>query len=57
MGLWSVDDEVTQKLMTLFYEGWLQHEDKRKAFRDAQAEIRKNHPQPEFWGAFVMVGE
>jgi len=57
MSLWRVDDEVTQKLMTLFYEGWLEHGNKRQAFRDAQAEIRKDHPEPKYWGAFVMVGE
>jgi len=57
MSLWRVDDEVTQKLMTTFYKNWLQHNNKRKAFRDAQAEIRKDHPEPKYWGAFVMVGE
>ena len=57
MSLWRVDDEVTQKLMITFYKNWLQHNNKRQAFRDAQAEIRKDHPEPKYWGAFVMVGE
>ena len=57
MSLWRVDDEVTQKLMITFYKNWLQYHNKRKAFRDAQAKIREDHPEPEYWGAFVMVGE
>ena len=57
MSLWRVDDRVTQELMTLFYEGWLQHGNKRNAFRDAQAKIREDHPEPKYWGAFVIVGE
>jgi len=43
--------------MVTFYENWLMGQNKRKAFRDAQVEIRKNHLEPKYWGAFVMVGE
>lgn len=58
MSLWKVSDEVTQKLMTAFYTNWLQKKmPKREAFRDAQKQIRKEHPLPFYWGAFVMVGE
>ncbi len=31
-------------------------DDLRLAFRKAQLEIRKKHPEPYYWGAFVMVG-
>jgi CHAT domain-containing protein len=57
MSLWSVNDAVTQKLMTAFYQNLLTVHNARKAFLDAQAEIKKQYPEPYFWGAFVMVGE
>lgn len=57
MSLWQVDDFATQELMTTFYRQWLSHKDKRLAFREAQQQLRKKYKQPEYWGAFVMVGE
>jgi CHAT domain-containing protein len=57
MSLWSVNDAVTQKLMTEFYHRFLTENNARKAFMEAQAEIKRQHPEPYFWGAFVMVGE
>ena len=57
MSLWKVDDETTQRLMTVFYENWLKTGNKRFAFETAQKSLRKTNPQPYFWGAFVMVGE
>jgi len=43
--------------MTTFYERWLATGDKRAAFREAQQKIRDKYKLPEYWGAFVMVGE
>ncbi len=57
MSLWKVNDEVTQQLMVSFYKKWIELGDKRKAFKEAQLEIKKKYPQPFYWGAFVMVGE
>lgn len=57
MSLWKVDDTATQELMSTFYEKWLEHGDKRRAFREAQLLLREKYKQPEYWGAFVMVGE
>ncbi len=57
MSLWEVDDAVTRYLMTNFYEKWLGGMAKGDAFRAAQRELKKEFPQPFFWGAFVMVGE
>ncbi|TAF34473.1 MAG: CHAT domain-containing protein [Cytophagales bacterium] len=57
MSMWKVDDTVTQKLMTLFYQKFAQYNHARKAFKEAQAEIKKQYPQPYYWGAFVMSGE
>jgi CHAT domain-containing protein len=57
MSLWKVDDDATQELMTTFYRIWLtQKIGMREAFRIAQQQLRKEYPQPYFWGAFVLVG-
>ena len=32
-------------------------DDLRLAFRKAQLEIRKKHPEPYYWGGFVMLGK
>ena len=55
--LWSVDDEITEKLMREFYSLVFKGFEKRKAFRFAQLAIRKNYKSMKYWGAFVMVGE
>lgn len=57
MSLWKVNDEATQKLMTSFYTKWLSGKPKRQSFKEAQLELKEEHPDPFFWGAFVMVGE
>ena len=60
MSLWSVDDDATQLLMSNFYREWLKNpaaENKQKAFRFAQMQLKKKYPSPFFWGAFVMVGK
>ena len=57
MSLWSVSDKTTSEFMTTFYErladthnAW----NKRKAFEEAKEIIRKKHPDPFHWAAFVM---
>ena len=57
MSMWKVDDAVTQKLMTTFYQKFAEYDNARKAFKEAQSEIKKQYPEPYFWGAFVMTGE
>lgn len=57
MSLWSVADEETQELMRMFYEKWLSGKDKHTAFREAQMEMKAKYSFPDYWGAFVMVGE
>jgi CHAT domain-containing protein len=57
MSMWKVDDEVTQKLMITFYQKFAEYNNARKAFKEAQSEIKNQYPEPYFWGAFVMSGD
>jgi len=57
MSLWKVSDEATQELMTSFYTKWLEGKTKRQAFHEAKHEMIILHPEPYYWGAFVMLGE
>lgn len=57
MSLWTVSDEATEELMTLFYSQWFKLQDRRLAFRQAQLDLKQKFPEPFYWGAFVMVGE
>lgn len=56
MSLFKVDDEATSRLMVRFYNKWTLYKDKRKAFNEAQLELKKEFKKPIFWGAFTMIG-
>jgi CHAT domain-containing protein len=56
MSLFKVNDEITQKLMDKFYTKYFATLDKRKAFNEAQKEIKAEYPMPIYWGAFNMIG-
>jgi CHAT domain-containing protein len=44
--------------MSRFYEIWLNDKTSiREAFNRTQLEIKVKHPQPYYWGAFILVGE
>jgi CHAT domain-containing protein len=55
MSLWKVSDEATQKLMTSFYKNYLLLNNKEKAFKAAQNELKILYKDPYYWGAFVLV--
>ena len=58
MSLWSVSDKTTSEFMTTFYERLTDKNNawnKRKAFEEAKEIIRKKHPNPFHWAAFVML--
>ncbi len=56
MSLWKVDDDATQKLMSLFYKFWMSGVNKHEALQKAQLEIQKEYKYPYYWGAFIMIG-
>jgi CHAT domain-containing protein len=55
--LWSVDDRVTGLLMERFYIHLRAGMTKAEALRQAQMEVRSEHPHPYYWAAFVLTGD
>ena len=58
MSLWSVSDKTTSGFMIAFYDCLVNPHNawnKRKAFEEAKQIIRKKHPDPYYWAAFVML--
>jgi len=56
MSLWKVPDEQTRELMENFYRRLLRGEPRADALREAQLEMKKNYPDPFYWGAFICQG-
>jgi CHAT domain-containing protein len=61
VSLWNVSDASTQKLMTGFYQHWLEdmdHPSKAEALRRSQEEVRRTpgFEHPRFWAAFQLAG-
>jgi CHAT domain-containing protein len=57
MSLWQVPDDETQTLMTGFYRRILGGEGRAAALRKAQLELKKQRPDPYYWGAFICQGD
>ncbi len=57
MSLWSVSDEATMELMTLFYSNYSKSGNKQQAFADAQKQLKVKYKEPFFWAAFVMLSK
>ncbi|MDP9310611.1 MAG: CHAT domain-containing protein, partial [Chloroflexota bacterium] len=57
MSLWKVPDRATQELMVDFYERLLGGVGRFEALLQAQLELRKRHPHPRYWGAFICQGK
>lgn len=54
MSLWQVPDKETQEFMNHFYQELLKTGSTHAAFRATQ-QMMKQHLDPYFWGAFVLV--
>jgi CHAT domain-containing protein len=57
MSLWSVSDEATMELMTLFYTNYAKSGNKQQAFSDAIKQLKIKYKEPFFWSAFVMLSK
>lgn len=57
MSLWKVDDDATQKIMTNFYNYYLNGMSKRDALIKAQCTLRKTpgFEDPYYWAAFILL--
>ena len=56
MSLWNVDDYWTSRLMQEFYRQYfIEGLSEEEALHAAQAALRREHPSPEYWGAFVLL--
>ncbi|MBQ5550680.1 MAG: CHAT domain-containing protein, partial [Bacteroidales bacterium] len=53
--LWKVDDQATALFMEHFYKFLLQSGDRHEALKLAQDEVKKQHPDPWYWAAWVML--
>ena len=57
MSLWSVSDDATMQLMTLFYTNYAKSGNKQQAFADAIKQLKIKYKEPFFWSAFVMLSK
>ena len=56
MSLWSVSDEKTQELMTMFYTNWIKNNmTKEEALHQAKLAMKKLYPEPYYWAGFVLL--
>ncbi len=57
MSLWKVDDEATQKLMTAFYQYYLNGLSKREALIAAQKTVKRTlgFEHPYNWAGFILL--
>jgi CHAT domain-containing protein len=54
--LWPIETKASLMFFTAFYRELAQGADKLAAFRVAQVETRRNHPEFRDWGAFYFSG-
>jgi CHAT domain-containing protein len=59
--LWQVDDEITQELLTRFFDNlWHKGMGRLEALRQAQLAVRRgedNRAHPRYWAAWVLSGD
>jgi CHAT domain-containing protein/predicted negative regulator of RcsB-dependent stress response len=58
VSLWAVSDKATKALMEEFYQNLsVKKLTKAQALRQAMLTTKKDYPNPNFWAAFMLVGE
>ena len=55
MSLWNVNDRATSEFMQAFYRHLTGGSPMHDAFDKAVAELRRTHPDPFFWAAFILL--
>jgi CHAT domain-containing protein/Tfp pilus assembly protein PilF len=55
--LWRVDDESSALLMERFYTHLHDGMGKSEALRQAQMDVREQHPNPYYWAGYVLSGD
>jgi hypothetical protein len=55
MSLWSVSDDATMELMTMFYSNYAKTGNKQQSFADAQKKLKLKYKDPYYWSAFIML--
>ncbi len=55
VSLWNVNDEVTKEFMIAFYDNLIKYQDKYKAYKTAQLQIKKKYNAPYYWASFVLI--
>ena len=53
--IWKVDDNVTQKFMTIFYELLSKGNSINSSLKSAKYKIREDYPHPYYWAPFVLL--
>ena len=57
LSLWTVDDEATAELMSVFYRELLNGANVAASIRAAQIEMLQQNPHPFFWAPFMVIGK
>ena len=60
MSLWPVASEETTQMMQLFYESMAASKNstnRAAALRESKLQLMKTHPNPYYWGPFVLSGD
>ncbi|MDI1353999.1 MAG: CHAT domain-containing protein [bacterium] len=57
MSLWSVSDDATMQLMTLFYTNYAKTGNKSQAFAQAIKQLKTKYKEPFYWSAFIMLSK
>ena len=54
--LYEVNDDISKKFVKRFYRELAKNKPKDIALQEAQRYIRKEHPNPKDWAAFILSG-
>jgi CHAT domain-containing protein len=53
--IWKVDDKVTQKFMTIFYDSLSKNNSIEYSLKITKSILRKEYPHPYYWAPFVHL--